>query len=60
MLFLLGRKFNPVVVLVAAAALLVVGLVLHLEFLVATSALSLVLAGVKTARRLRTNHADNS
>jgi hypothetical protein len=55
MLFLLGRKFHPVVSLVFATAILVAGLVLHAEFLTVTGALSMVLSGAKTVRRLRTN-----
>lgn len=53
MLFLLGRKFHPAVTLVAAVAVLVAGVVLHLEFLTLTGAMSTVLAGAKTARRVR-------
>jgi hypothetical protein len=55
MLFLLGRKFHPVVSLVFATAILVAGLVSHAEFLTATGALSMVLSGAKTVRRLRGN-----
>jgi len=57
MLFILGRRFHPAVTLAAAVAILITGLVLHLEFLTLTGASSIVLAGARTAKRL---HADHS
>jgi hypothetical protein len=53
MLFLLGRKFHPAVNLLLAAILLVAGIVIHADLMIALGAVTLVWAGVKTVRRVR-------
>jgi hypothetical protein len=60
MLFLLTRKLHPVVNLLLGVIAVAGGIVIHADLLIATGAVMMAWAGLRTVRRVRADHAGDS
>jgi hypothetical protein len=60
MLFLLTRKLHPAVNLLLGLIAVAGGIVIHADLLIATGAVMMAWASLRTVRRVRADHAGHS